>query len=100
MMWVIGIISVLGVTTAIYSLAKIGKVKGIVELLLAIICPTIAIWFGSLQYGRAFGGTKWEFFVHSATVDGDIWPWILLILLIAEIVCIARTAYFFAREKK
>ncbi len=100
MIWVIGIISVLGIAAGIYSLAKIGKVKGIAELLLAIICPTIAIWFSSLQNGRAFGGTKLEFFVHSATVDGDIWPWILLVLLIAEVVCIVRTVCVFTKEKK
>ena len=100
MIWVIGIISVLGIATGIYSLAKIGKVKGIAELLLAIICPTIAIWFGSLQNGRAFGGTKLEFVVHSATVDGDPWPWILFVLLIAEVVCIARTVCVFVKEKK
>ena len=79
---------------------KIGKGKGIAELLLAILCPTIAILFGSLQDGRAFGGTKFEFFIHSATVDGDIWPWILVVLLIVEVVCIVRTACMFAREKK
>ena len=100
MIWAIGIISVLGIATGIYSRAKIGKGKGIIELLLAIICPTIAIWFGSLQNGRAFGGTKLEFFVHSATVDGDIWPWILFVLLIAEIICIVRTVCVFAKEKK
>jgi len=68
--------------------------------LLAILCPTIAILFGSLQSERVFGGTKLEFFIHSATVDGDIWPWILLVLLIAEVVCIVKTACMFAREKK
>ena len=100
MIWVIGIISVLGIAIGIYSLTKIGKGKGIAELLLAILCPTIAILFGSLQDNRVFGGTKWEFFVHSATVDGDIWPWILLILLIAEIICIVRTVCMIAKEKK
>ena len=60
----------------------------------------IAILFGSLQDGRAFGGTKLEFFIHSATVDGDIWPWILLALLIAEVICIVRTVCMVVREKK
>ena len=100
MIWVIGIISVLGIVTGICTLAKTNKVKGIVELLLAIFCPTIAIMFGSLQSERVFGGTKLEFFIHSATVDGDIWPWILLVLLIAEVICIVRTVCMFAREKK
>ena len=100
MIWVIGIISVLGIVAGIYSLAKINKVKGIVELLLAILCPTIALLFGSLQSERVFGGTKLEFFIHSATVDGDIWPWILLALLIAEVICIVRTVCMVAREKK
>ena len=100
MIWVIGIISVLGIVIGIYSLTKIGKGKGIAELLLAILCPTIAVLFGSLQDGRAFGGTKLEFFIHSATVDGDIWPWILVVLLIAEVVCIVRTACALTKEKK
>ena len=100
MIWVIGIISVLGIVIGIYSLTKIGKGKGIAELLLAILCPTIAVLFGSLQDRRAFGGTKLEFFIHSATVDGDIWPWILVVLLIAEVVCIVRTACALTKEKK
>lgn len=100
MIWIIGIISVLGIATGIYSFAKINKVKGIVELLLAILCPAIAFLFGSLQDDRVFGGTKFEFFFHSATVDGDVWPWILVILLIAEVVCIIRTVCMFAKEKK
>ena len=37
MIWVIGIISVLGIAIGIYSLTKIGKGKGIAELLLAIL---------------------------------------------------------------
>ena len=74
------------------------KVTGIIGLLLAVICPVIAILFGSLQDTRVFGGTRLEFFIHSATVDGDIWPWFLLVLLIAEIVCIAKN--FFVRERK
>lgn len=98
MIWAIGIISVLGVTTGIYSLTKASKVTGIIEILLAVICPVIAILFGSLQDDRVFGGTKWEFFVHSATVDGDIWPWILLVFLIAEIVCIAKTLFVRGRK--
>ena len=100
MIWIIGIISVLCIATGIYSFAKMNKVKGIVELLLAILCPAIAFLFGSLQDDRVFGGTKFEFFIHSATVDGDVWPWILVILLIAEVVCIIKTVCMFAKEKK
>ena len=100
MIWVIGMISVLGIATGIYSLTKIGKSKGIAKLLLAILCPTIAILFGSLQDGRAFGGTKLEFFIHSATVDGDIWPWILAVLLAVVLVCAINTILKVATEKK
>ena len=99
MIWVIGILSVCCLAAAIYSFVKIGKGKGIVELGLAILCPTIAILFGSLQDDRAFGGTKWAFFIHSATVDGEIWPWVLFVLLIAEIVCMIRTVRMFARDR-
>ncbi len=99
MIWVIGMISVLGIVTGIYSIAKINKIKGVAELLLAILCPVIAILFASLQRERVFGGTKLAFFIHSATVDGDIWPWILLVLLIAEAVCIVRTVCVFTKEE-
>ena len=100
MILIICIISILGIAAGIYTLAKMSKVKGIAALLSAALCPTIAILFGSLQSERAFGGTKLEFFIHSATVDGDIWPWILLVLLIAEVICIAGTACVFTKEKK
>ena len=100
MLWIISAISVLGIATGIHSLATLGKVKGITELLLAILCPAIAILFGSLQSEHIFGGTKLEFFIHSAMVDGDIWPWILIVLLIVEVVYITRTVYIFAKEKK
>lgn len=90
MMWVIGFISAFGLAAGVYSLAKTSKARGAVELLLALLCPTIAILFSSLQDTRAFGGTKMEFFIHSATVDGDIWPWILLVLLVVEVISIVR----------
>lgn len=100
MMWVIGIISVLGIAAGIYAFIKISKFKGVTELLLALLCPAIALLFGSLQSGRAFGGTQLEFFIHSATVDGDILPWILAVLLIAEVLCIAGAVCSFVGEKK
>ncbi len=91
MIWVIGIISACGILCGIYSLIQRSKINGILEVAIGAVCPIIAILFSSLQDDRVFGGTTWEFFLHSATVDGDIWPWILVILLVAEIVCIVKT---------
>ena len=87
----IGIITVLGFLTGIYNLLKHNKINGILRLVVAIICPIIAIWFCSLKESRVYGGTDWEFMVHSATVDGDIYPWIFLILLVVEIILIIET---------
>ena len=91
MFWLLGIVTVFGFSAGIYSLVKQNKVNGILELSLAVLCPLITISFCSLKDTRAFGGTNWEFLVHSATIDGDIWPWIILVLLIAEIIAIVRT---------
>lgn len=100
MIWLIGIISACGIVSGIYSFSKRSKARGIVKLTIAVSCPIIAILFGFLQDDRAFGGTKLQFFVHSATVDGDIWPWIMVILLVTEIVFIVRTACMLTKEKK
>ena len=91
---IVGILSVFCIACGVYSVIRISKVKGIAEFAMASVSPAIAIIFGSLQKNRVFGGTKWQFFVHSATVDGDIWPWILFALLGAEILCICATAVF------
>ena len=90
MEWFVSIITVCGLITGVYSFVKVSKARGAAELILAVLCPVITILFGALQDVRAFGGTRWAFFVHSATVDGDPWPWVLLVLLILEIFCIGR----------
>ena len=89
--WLVGIITICGLVTGSYSLMKINRAKGIIELILAVLCPVLTLTFCSLRSDRAFGGTKWEFLIHSATIDRDIWPYIILILFIVEIICIVRT---------
>lgn len=89
--WLVGIITICGLVTRSYSLMKINRTKGIIELILAVLCPVLTLSFCSLRNDRAFGGTKWEFLVNSATIDGDIWPYIILILFIVEIICIVKT---------
>ena len=100
MYWIIGIISVLGIMTGIFSILKQNKVNGIIRIVLAIVCPIIAIWFCSLKESRAYGGTDWEFMLHSATVDGDFCPWILLILLVIEAILIVGTIIKVMQAKK
>lgn len=99
MIWIISIISVLGIVAGIYSLTKGKKTIGIVELLLVLICSYITVAFGNLQSSHAFGGTKFEYFVSSAS-DGCIEPWILLFLIIIEIICIITTVCMFLKETK
>lgn len=89
--WLVGIITICGLVTGSYSLMKINRAKGIIELILAVLCPVLTLTFCSLRNDRAFGGAKWEFLIHSATIDRDIWPYIILILFFVEIICIVRT---------
>ena len=100
MYWIIGIISVLGIMTGIFSILKQNKVNGIIRIVLAIVCPIIAVWFCSLKESRAYGGTDWEFMLHSATVDGDFYPWILLVLLGVEVILIAGTIVKVIKARK
>ena len=88
---IIGGISILGILAGLYDLFNKRKVFGITQLFLAIICPIITFMYCSLKERRAFGGTDWEFLVHSATIDGDVLPWIVFASFIAEIILILRT---------
>lgn len=99
MYWVIGIISVLGILAGIYQLINHDKAGGIIRVVLAVVCPVIAVWFCSLKESRAYGGTDWEFMVQSATVDGDIYPWLLLILLVVEVILIVATILKLIKSK-
>lgn len=70
------------------------------QMILAVICPILAVWFCSLKESRAYGGTDWKFMLHSATVDGDSCPWILLVLLVIEVIFIVGTIKKFIQTKK
>jgi len=59
--WIIGVIAVLGVVTGIYTFGKIDKIKGIGQIILAVVCPAITVFFLSLKAAHAFGGTVWSF---------------------------------------
>ena len=93
MWWIIGCITLLGLLTGVYSCLKSNKICGVLQLLLVAICPIITIMFCSLKKVRAFGGKDWEFLVHSATIDGDIIPWIILVLFVVELGLILRTIF-------
>ena len=88
---IIGIISILGILAGLYDLFNKRKVFGITQLFLAVICPVITLMYCSLKEWRAFGGSDLEFLIHSAAVDGDVLPWIVFALFIAEIMLILRT---------
>ena len=91
MKWILGIITLLGVLTSVYTFLKTDKFKGICQVILAVVSPVITMSFVSLKESRAFGGTDWEFLVHSATIDGNILPWLNLMLFFIEVVFIVRT---------
>lgn len=97
---IISVISILGILAGLYDLFNKRKVSGITQLFLAVICPVITLMYCSLKEWRAFGGTDWEFLVHSATVDGDILPWIVFALFIAEIMLILRTLFIIFKNCK
>lgn len=98
MMLIIGAITFLGVLAGTHTFFKTDKIKGISQLVLAAICPLIAVLFLSMKEGHAFGGTDWEYLVHSATIDRAIWPWINLLLFIVEIYCILKTLCMAAKN--
>ena len=99
MYWIIGFITVLGILTGIYMIIKNKKANGIVCVVLAIVCTFIPVWFCSLKENRMFGGTDWEFMIQSATVDYEIYPWILLILLAVEVILITETIFKLLKSK-
>ena len=100
MKWILVIITLLGVLTGVYTFLKTDKFKGICQVILAVVSPVITMLFVSLKESRAFGGTDWEFLVHSATIDGSILPWLNLILYAIEVVFIVRTIFIISKKKE
>ena len=88
---IIAIITILGLLTAVYAFFKVSKAYGTVQFILSVVCPVVIKLFCSLKYVRAFGGSDWEFLWHSATIDGDLWSWVVFALLMLQIVLIFRT---------
>lgn len=98
MKWIIGVITLAGILSGIYSLFRTNKLSGISQIALAAVCPLIMISFLSLKKNHAFGGTDWEFLLHSATIDGIPLVWIILFMFIVEIILIVRTVFISAKK--
>ena len=79
-------------------LLRDNKSKGIMQILLAVICPVLTWLLCSLKETHAFGGTDWQFIVHTATVDVSPLPWIILLMFVIEIVDIIK--YILLRRDK
>ena len=98
MMFIIGLVTVLGILTGVFVLLRDNKSKGIMQILLAVICPVLTWLLCSLKESHAFGGTDWQFIVHTATVDVSPLPWIILLMFVIEIVDIIK--YILLRRDK
>lgn len=90
---IIAFITILGLLTAVYAFFKVSKAYGTVQFVLAVVCPVIIKLFCSLKYVRAFGGTDWEFLWHSATIDGDLWSWVVFAILISLVILVLKTIF-------
>ena len=90
MMLIIGSITILGILTGVFMLQRDNKIKGIMQILLAVICPVLTWLLCSLKETHAFGGTDWQFLVHTATIDVSPLPWIVLFMFVIEIVTIVK----------
>lgn len=98
MMLIIGSITILGILTGVFMLQRDNKIKGIMQIVLSVICPVLTWLFCSLKETHAFGGTDWQFIVHTATVDASPLPWIILLMFVIEIVAIIK--YILLRRDK
>ena len=98
MMFVIGFITILGILTGVFMLLRGNKIKGIMQIVLAVICPVLVWLLCSLKGTHTFGGTDWQFLVHTATIDASPLPWIILFMFIIEIVAIIK--YILLRRDK
>lgn len=79
-----GFISGFCFVESIFMLKK-NKKLGAIILVLTIIAPVALSLFCAQKYRFVFGGTDWEFLVQTATIDGLIEPWLILLLYIALI---------------
>ena len=100
--WIIGFLTGLGSVIGIFTIIKVNKKLGILQLLLTIICPILTYLFCLKKDNFVFGGTDFEFLIQTATVDRMAEPWFILILYIILIVLISINIFklFDIKNKK
>ena len=85
---VLSALAILGVLASVYVIWNYNKIKGVLHLAAAILCPIFTGWYCSLKTERAYGGSDWEFLVHSLKVDGDILAYMAFACLVIEVILI------------
>ncbi len=98
MILIICLITILGIIAGVVMLLRDNKIKGIIQIVLSVICPVLTWLLCSLKETHAFGGTDWQFLVHTATIDANPLPWIILFMFIIEIIAIIK--YILLRRDK
>lgn len=93
---IVGFISGFCFVENIFMLKK-NKKLGVIGLVLTVIAPVALSLFCSQKSDFVFGGTDWEFLVQTATIDGLIEPWLILLLYIA---LISLTIYSLIKYRK
>lgn len=93
---IMGFISSIGLSVGTRAMKGKSKTRGIIQLVLTFLAPILVILFCLEKDEFVFGGTDWEFLVHSATVDKMIIPWIILVIYISFI---ALTIYNIVKNR-
>ena len=100
--WIIGFLTGLGSVIGIFTIIKVNKKLGILQLLLTIICPILTYLFCLKKDNLVFGGTDFEYLIQTTTVDRMAEPLFILILYIILIVLISINIFklFDIKNKK
>jgi len=87
----LSILFFIGCLFAVFIMIKIDRKMGLLQIITTIGFLIATKWFCSLKYQFAFGGTDWEFLIHSALVDRMFAPYFILLLF-------GMALYFFFRN--
>lgn len=80
--FVIGFIVGIGFYTGVRTIQVSNRKLGMIQLVLTFLAP-VSVYLWCLKKTKfVFGGTDWEFFIQTATVDRMIEPWLILVLYI------------------
>lgn len=99
MYFVIGFITIVGITIGIFSIINNHKKIGIYQIVLSVVFPIVTAGFCMVKNRFVFGDTDFKFLIQTAMVDKRPEPWIIFALFILLMITVFINIWNLVKER-